>query len=159
MSGKTRPPFRRSFVPRCHPERPTGPQGADAETSPPLPCSALAREDFSNKEKSSQLLLERLSQSTAFESPRYQSVGTAEPPAAAANLPGLVMGSVPRVTLLGGPTSTPSPYVPAVRPGIVSAARRCCDFWGPKLEAPPYPSVMIVRDSVPSPQGTYSQAL
>ena len=37
-----------------------------------------------------QLLLERLSQSSAFETPRYQR-GTARPLAAAVDLPGLVM--------------------------------------------------------------------
>src|SRR5215469_11246084 len=84
-----------------------------AETSPPLPCSALAKILF----RETRLLLKRLSQSPVFEAPRYQR-GTAEPPAATEDLPGLVTVSAVKLTLLGGPTSRPSLYVPASRLGI-----------------------------------------
>src|SRR5437879_10817122 len=73
----------------------------NTETTLPLPCSKFAHESLC---KDPQLLLERLSQSSAFESPRYQR-GTAEPPAAAEDLPGLVMTTAVKVTLLGGATS------------------------------------------------------
>lgn len=44
--------------------------------------------------------------------------------AAAKDLPGLVMIFTLIVTLLGGPTSSPQPYVPTSRSGIVSARKR-----------------------------------
>jgi hypothetical protein len=57
------------------------------------PRHCLAASSPSLLFRGAQLLLKRLSQSSAFETPDYHS-GTAEPPAAAADLPGLVMTSL-----------------------------------------------------------------
>ena len=143
MSGSTRPPFRRSYVPGAIRAAP----GRSRARKRARHC--LAASSPANLFRGPQLLLKRLSQSPAFQTPGYQP-GTAEPPAAAVDLPGLVMVSAMMLTLLGGPTSGPSLYVSTFRPSIVSAGT-AGDFWGSKLEASPYPRAMIVRDSVPSP--------
>src|SRR5215831_3683100 len=48
-------------------------------------------------------------------------------------------------------------YLPPGRPQFPLASAN--DFWGTKLEASPYPRVMVFRDSAPSPSEAYSQAL
>jgi len=71
----------RSFVVRCVP---------GAIRALKRPCHCLAASSPTLLFRGVRLLLKRLSQSPAFESPSYQP-GTAEPPAAAVDLPGLVM--------------------------------------------------------------------
>ena len=73
------------FSARCHPDS----ARLEAEHRNDL-ATALQQVRPRISFEDPQLLLERLSQSSAFESPRYQR-GTAEPPAAARDLPGLVM--------------------------------------------------------------------
>jgi len=92
----------------------------------------------SSPKRGARLLLERLSQSSAFEAPRYQR-GTAEPPAAAENLPGLVMPSALMVTLLGGPTSRNIALCPGLPSGH-SFRQHSCRFLGAETRSAPVPA-------------------
>src|SRR5438270_528941 len=94
MSGFTRPLFRRSSLSGA---TRTAPEGSTAKPryhrNSKRPCHCLAASSPAALFQEQRLLVERLSQSSAFETPCYQQ-GTAEPPAAAEHLPGLVMASL-----------------------------------------------------------------
>ncbi len=94
------------------------------------------------------LLLARHSRTTAFETRGRPSLAPVTTPAAAA-LPRLVMNVPQSVTLLAGVTLRPHTVCLGLPPE--HSFYRVGNFSGPKLEAPGYPSVCGLRDSVPSP--------
>jgi hypothetical protein len=111
------------------------------QTSPPLPCSVLARHQSRLPPGPSRLLLGPHSRTMAFESrgrPRPRTgnhAGGHSPSQVSDGL--LPTAHVARRCYPSGLT----PYVSGSRPSIVSASLKAHDFWGQNVETPPYPSV------------------
>jgi len=111
---------------------PTALQG----TPPGLPASYLLRPH---------------SPSTVFESPGLPGQAPGTTPATA-EVPALAMSFTLRVTSLSRCYSAePSPYASLSRVGHRFRQVIPGDFWGPNVEASPYPSVLVFRGSAPSP--------
>lgn len=112
-----------SFSPaRCQPSSGRPHSGfPDGDRTSKRPCHCLAASSPASPFREAQLLLERLSQSAAFRTPGYQP-GTARTTGGSREPSRISDDFTPEVTLLGGPTSTPSLHVPASRQATVSAS-------------------------------------